>query len=162
MSGANPPKEFSLAVLEIFRDHRAVQIKVDRIDRHCARERAHEARADAFEGVAGDQAACAPACPDEWCQVVRRAHLADESGHREAAVFQPRDDVIVVDEGRAIPVRRKIGEIGLGQDEAVRLVMKAADCDACHGSSSDKRTWIYTGPQANRTVVARSPDTNHE
>ena len=61
--GADPAQQFSFAILEIFTHHRAVQIEIDRIDRHRQRQPADQLACDPLIGVAGDDAAGPAAGP---------------------------------------------------------------------------------------------------
>ena len=61
-----------------------------------------------------------------------RVRRLEESRERETGVGEPGNDIVPPHQRRAIAMGGEIGEIGLGRDEAIRLVMKPRDRDARH------------------------------
>ena len=132
-AGANAAQELAFEILEILGHARAMKIEVDGIHRHLPGEHADHLAGDALERIARDHPAGAAARPHERHVFVRIAHVGEKSRQREARVPEPLEHLRPAHERRAVAMLREVGEVGLGFDEAVRLVVEAADSDACHG-----------------------------
>ncbi len=129
---AHAPQQLALAVLEILADAGAVQVEIDRVDRHLARQRADQLGGDALERVARDDRAGAARGPDRGHQLVPVPHQLEEARQREIRARQPVEDLFVAAERRPVAMRGEIGEVRHAGNEAVGLVVKAADRDARH------------------------------
>src|SRR5437899_2914989 len=89
-------------------------------------------RLGALERVRGHEAARAAAGPNQRHDLVTPVHGLEKSREREAGIGQPPYDVVAAYQRRTIAMGGEVGEVGLCRDEAIRLVMKPRDGDACH------------------------------
>ena len=155
--GAHAAQQLALAVLERLADHGAVQVEVDGIDGQRLGEAADELAGDALVGIGGDEAAGAAAGPQQRHDVVRGPHVAQEAREREAGVAEPFDDVRSAHQRRAVAVAGEVGVVGPLRDEAVGLVMEAADGDAGHARDSQGRCGLVREVSQPRRALHNSP-----
>ena len=128
-------QQLALAVLEGRADHGAVQVEIDRVDRHGRRQPPDQLAGDALVGVGSHQPAGAAAGPQQRHDLVPGAHVAQEARQREAGVGQPLDHLGAAHQRRPVAVAGEVGEVRPPRHEAVGLVVEAADRDPRHERS---------------------------
>src|SRR5690606_8522618 len=128
--GTYAAKEFRFGIVEMFRDHRAMQIEVDRVHRDLAGQFSDDFTDDPLERIVGDHAPGAATGPDEWKQFDIWTTCSQEPGECVRAPFEGFNDLLAPHEWRAIPVLEEIGEVGAVVREGMAFVLKACDSDA--------------------------------
>jgi hypothetical protein len=130
---ANAGKDFTFAVVEMFCDHRAVQIEIDAVDGAGGLDAVDDGLGDALIGVLCDVGRRACRAPDRRHQLpafrFRRRH---KTGHADIDVAHPLEQPGAVRHRRpaAAPHERVIDR--LGRREGVGLVQEAANGDTGH------------------------------
>src|SRR5690606_39066115 len=92
----------------------------------------------------------ATAGPQQRHDLVLLVHDIEETREREGNAFQPLEHITAPHERWPVAMTAEIGIVGRRRDEGVRLMMKAADCDACHGCFLVLVTpgWVPRSPRA--------------
>ena len=120
------PQQLAFAVVQVLGHHRAVQIKVDPVQRHRGRQPLQDQRADALVGVARDRSRRTGRGPGGGQQRMR-AHRLDEAGHRYVGAGHRLEHGRPADQPRpAAALVREILPRRARRRERVRLMLKAA------------------------------------
>ncbi len=149
---AHARENFALAVVEMFGDHRAVQIEIDGVDRAGGLDAIDDHFGDAFIGILCDVRRRACGAPDGRHQLpafrLRRRH---ETCHADIDVAHFLEQLRAHRHRRPSTTlhKRVIGR--LGRREGVGLVQEAADGDAGH-----YRSRLIVRGRDVRLAIARS------
>jgi hypothetical protein len=127
---AHALEQFAFAVVQVFRDHGAVQVQIDAIQRQRLRQPLQDHRADAFERILGDRTRGAGRRPGSRYQGVP-SHGFDEARHRYVGARHRLEHGGPADQlGPAPAFLGKIFPRRARRRERIGLMLKAAYPDA--------------------------------
>ncbi|MGY4596467.1 hypothetical protein ACVWXL_004213 [Bradyrhizobium sp. GM22.5] len=130
---AHARENLAFAVVEMFRDHRAVQIEIDGVDRAGGCNAIDHDLHDALEGVLGDMRRRARAAGNRRNEFPAMGLGAvDETGEADIDAAHPLQHVGTLRHRRPAAAVLEVRERRLRRSEGVGLVQEAADGDTCH------------------------------
>lgn len=130
---AHARQNFAFAVVEMLGDHRAVQVKIDRIERTGGRDAVDHDLHNAFERVPGDMRRRACTAGDRRNELPAIGFGAvDETGQADIDAAHHLQHAGALRHRRPAAAMLEVLKRRLRRSEGVGLVQEAAEGDTCH------------------------------
>ena len=121
-ASAYPPQQLTLGIGKSLGAHGAMQVEIDRINRHGLRQHADQLADDTLKAIVRDVTTGTGMTPDQWHQIVSGTDLVEKPRHAERRVAGSLDDLWAARQRRKLTTFSVVIIIRAHGHEAVSLV----------------------------------------